>query len=771
MGRRGRPKKKAITYDSKETKFVLGLLLFALSMFSVLSYFISDGGIFAFLKTIFGEATFLFSLFTLNLSLSLFGAEVFSTSRKSLLGQLFLLIFSAVLIATNAELKDFRALSYEGNYGGIIGYEIAAFSRESVLLNLTGFVSLVIVVLSLPFVLNMQVAEFFQGVVSLIKKLIEKIGAFLAWLTGRGDPSEELSQEQQMQEEANKTAMFGDFRSRFGAKDQSGPNDKPQGGQQTQAGGSPAKQNKESQTDEVKAKAPEFVGINSIAAGKSDDDDEEENSVKEESKGSTLQTELKYPDWQLPSADLLDPIPEIKIPKEDVENNSTIIEQTLASFGIESKVMDAKVGPSVTQYALDIALGIKVSKIANLKNDLALALATASNAVRIEVPIPGTSYVGIEIPNNKRRPVFFRELITEEVLKDKKMALPVTVGKGIAGKPTVANIQKMPHLLIAGATGSGKSVLTNSFIMSLLMKRSPDEVRFIMVDPKQVELSDYNGIPHLLTPVITEMDKVVNALKWAVAEMESRYTIFRENKVKNLEGYNKQMGFSALPYIVIVIDEMADMMLTSNRADIEANIVRLAQKARATGIHLILATQRPSVNVITGLIKANIPGRVGMSVTTNVDSRVILDVNGAESLLGKGDLLFKEPDKNKPYRVQGVFVSQPEVQRVVKFIKKQTEEVEYIENITVNEEEMGEFDNVDGISGDDLFAEAVKVIVSAGKGSSSLLQRKLSIGYNRAAKLIDDMHEVGVVGPHNGSKPREVLITDADAFLEKLAEV
>ncbi len=771
MGRRGRPKKKAITYDSKETKFVLGLLLFALSVFSILSYFISDGGIFAFLKTIFGEATFLFSLFTLNLSLSLFGAEVFSTSRKSLLGQFFLLIFSAVLIATNAELKDFKDLSYEGNYGGIIGYEIAAFSRESVLLNLTGIVSLIIVVISLPFVLNMQVAEFFQALAGVVKLVLEKIGKFFAWLTGRS-PGDPVDEESQLEEDPNKTAMFGDFRSRFGAKDQSGADAKAKGQNQkdaqTQAA---ANQQKQSEAEEVKAKAPEFVGINSIAAGKSDDDDEEEGKVKEESKGSTLQTELKYPDWKLPAADLLDPIPEIKIPKEDVENNSTIIEQTLASFGIESKVMDAKVGPSVTQYALDIALGIKVSKIANLKNDLALALATASNAVRIEVPIPGTSYVGIEIPNNKRRPVFFKELITEEVLKDNKMALPVTVGKGIAGKPTVADIQKMPHLLIAGATGSGKSVLTNSFIMSLLMKRSPDEVRFIMVDPKQVELSDYNGIPHLLTPVITEMDKVVNALKWTVAEMESRYTIFRENKVKNLEGYNNQMGLSALPYIVVVIDEMADMMLTSNRADIEANIVRLAQKARATGIHLILATQRPSVNVITGLIKANIPGRVGMSVTTNVDSRVILDVNGAESLLGKGDLLFKEPDKNKPYRVQGVFVSQPEVQRVVKFIKKQTEEVEYIENITVNEEEQGEFDNVDGISGDDLFSDAVRVIVSAGKGSSSLLQRKLSIGYNRAAKLIDDMHEVGVVGPHNGSKPREVLITDADAFLEKLAEV
>jgi S-DNA-T family DNA segregation ATPase FtsK/SpoIIIE len=332
------------------------------------------------------------------------------------------------------------------------------------------------------------------------------------------------------------------------------------------------------------------------------------------------------------------------------------------------------------------------------------------------------------------------------------------------------DLQKMPHVLIAGATGSGKSILTNGFIVSLLMTRTPDEVKFIMIDPKQVELSDYNGISHLLTPVITDMDKVLNALKWAIAEMESRYTVFRENKVKNIEGYNVLMGYSALPYIVIVVDEMADMMMSTNRVETENAIVRLAQKARATGIHLILATQRPSVDVITGLIKANIPGRIGMSVTTNVDSRVILDQIGAETLLGRGDMLFKDPSKNKPFRIQGIWVSPEEVQRIVSYIKQQGPEVEYTTKVTeykAKEEEVPGAKSASG-SNDEQFENAVRVIVNAQKGSASYLQRKLEIGYNRAARLLEEMEELGLVGPANGSKPRDVLISDADAFLASL---
>ena len=400
-----------------------------------------------------------------------------------------------------------------------------------------------------------------------------------------------------------------------------------------------------------------------------------------------------------------------------------------------------------------------------------MALATQSNSVRLETPIPGTTYIGIEVPNDERETVYLREAMQDLTKMSGKFLLPLSVGKDIHGNLVMIDLQKMPHVLIAGATGSGKSILTNGFIVSLLMTKTPDELKFIMIDPKQVELSDYNGISHLLTPVITDMDKVLNSLKWAIAEMESRYTIFRESKVKNIEGYNTLMGYAAFPYIVIVVDEMADMMMSTNRVETENAIVRLAQKARATGIHLLLATQRPSVDVITGLIKANIPGRIGMSVTTNVDSRVILDNIGAESLLGRGDMLFKDPSKNKPFRIQGIWVSPEEVQRVVNYIKQQSPNVEYTTKVTefkAKEEEAKEAGASSTGSNDELFENAIKVIVNAQKGSASYLQRKLGIGYNRAAKLLEEMEELGLVGPANGSKPRDVMITDADAFIASL---
>ncbi|BCX13656.1 MAG: hypothetical protein KatS3mg085_188 [Candidatus Dojkabacteria bacterium] len=356
-------------------------------------------------------------------------------------------------------------------------------------------------------------------------------------------------------------------------------------------------------------------------------------------------------------------------------------------------------------------------------------------------------------------------------MQGSNFVLPVPIGKGIDGSPLIAGIEKMPHLLIAGATGSGKSVLTNTFISSLLMNKSPDELRLILVDPKQVELSDYNGIPHLLTPVITDMSEVLNALKWAVSgEMERRYSILAKEQVRNISAYNKKKGFAAMPYIVIVIDEMADMMMTSNRGETETAIVRLAQLARAVGIHLILATQRPSVNVITGLIKANIPGRVGMSVTSSTDSRVILDHIGAESLMGNGDLLYKAPDKTRAIRLQGPYIEQEEVIRIVDFIKSQAPEVEYLPEIL--EKQMSEEEAVNealsDISGDSLVEQAIRIVVASKKGSASYLQRRLNIGFNRAARLLDELEEAGVVGPANGPKPREVLIDDADSFIAQL---
>ncbi len=769
--KRGRPKKKPVTYDSRETKFILGLLILGLGIFSLISYFVADQGIFGIFRSIFGNATIVAAVFFINMGLALFGVNYFLTTKRSLLSQFLLVLLVGIIFAAVASPLFLRAESYGGRFGGIVGYELANFSKNYIFLNLTAPIAIIAVVILLPALFSQNLSEFFTNVVKFVDKIVTSIAGLFA-------PKQVERTEEPLQNNSPFPTTVGGFRA--GMKNSY----TGQALSQNSRGNSQSGQI-DSRNTETK-KLPDFAGLSQSNSKLSDSASAVEIRGNEANQGaagiggihsggvgnvsivSTIDNTDKYDDWKLPPTSLLNPVPELDIPEEDVKNNSLIIEQTLNSFGIEAKVVEAMVGPSVTQYAIDIALGIKVAKISNLKNDLALALATSSNAVRIEVPIPGTSYVGIEVPNSQRRPVFFRELIDYKGITDPKYMLPVTVGKDISGKPIIGDIQKMPHLLIAGATGSGKSVLTNSFILSLLMHKSPAEVRFIMVDPKQVELSDYNGIPHLIYPVITDMKLVISALRWAVDEMERRYTVFKDAQVRNLEGYNEKQGYTAMPYIVVVIDEMADMMLTAGRADIESNIVRLAQKARATGIHLILATQRPSVNVITGIIKANIPGRIGMSVTTGVDSRVILDVIGAESLLGKGDMLYKEPDKNRSARVQGVFITQEEIQRVVAHIKDQTEEVEYIE-LKSPDSENHDSDAGVNLSGDNLFADAVRVVVATQKGSASLLQRKLKLGYNRAARIIDEMEEMGIVGPENGSKPREVLITDAESFLEQIS--
>jgi len=728
MARRGRPRKssKKVTYQSKETKVLVGLFFLILAILSLLTYFVeADSLVLKTLKSLFGEATFLSAIFFMNVSMALFNAKYPFVGKKSLFGQ-FLFLLSIVMVFTLLADKDMLVENVkDGQMGGWVGYYSARFFERQIFAQFTILFAFFLMIISIPLMLLMTITDFFN-----------KIGSRILRIFKREKTQEQIEAEEARkaaEEEAAQTpATFGDIRKKFN----------------NFANLSTEKQ------DSHKEK-PEEVEV----------------KIKEEDNGKEMlvNEELHYPHWKLPPVTLLNEPPKVAKVKEDVKGKSEVIEETLKSFGINAKVVDVLVGPTVTQYAIDIPLGIKVAKIANLKNDIALALAVASNAVRIEAPIPGTSFIGIEVPNTQREAVYFRQLIEDEEISSAKKPLLVTVGKNISGKSIITNIQKMPHLLVAGATGSGKSVLTNSFIMSLLMYKSPDEVRFIMVDPKQVELSDYNGIPHLLTPVITDMDKVKNALLWAISEMESRYTLFRESQVRNIEGYNEKKGFAALPYIVIVIDEMADMMMTGG-AEIEVAIVRLAQKARATGIHLVLATQRPSVDVITGLIKANIPGRIGMSVATQIDSRVILDQIGAESLLGMGDLLFKEPDKNKPFRVQGVLITQDEIQRVVDFIKGQVEEVTYNSEIT---EKPADPNLSPGaaqsakFSDDELFADAVRVVVSSRKGSSSLIQRKLSVGYNRAARLLDELYKYGVVGPERGSKPRDVLISDAESFLAK----
>ena len=475
--------------------------------------------------------------------------------------------------------------------------------------------------------------------------------------------------------------------------------------------------------------------------------------------------------WRYPPLSLLSDSAGGSADRGDVKQNADTIEQTLDSFGIKARVAEINYGPAVTQYALEIALGTKLARITTLQNDLALALAAPTGQIRVEAPIPGRNLVGIEVPNKSPEFVSLKAILGHKMLKQNKSKLAVGLGLNVAGEPVVVDIEDMPHVLIAGATGSGKSVCINDFLCTMLFRASPEEVKFILVDPKRVELTGYNGIPHLLTPVIVDPAQVVSALKWAMAEMERRYKVFAEVGARNIAAYNEQSGFQAMPYIVIVVDELADIMLFAP-SEVEDAITRLAQMARATGIHLVVSTQRPSTDVITGLIKANIPCRIAFNVTSMVDSRVILDMPGAEKLLGRGDMLFIPPAQAKPTRIQGAYVSDKEIDNLIKYLKTAGMVPEYNEAVTEKYQPgkaaAGTVTDEMGKEVDPLFEEAVKVVTQYDKASASLMQRRLSIGYARAARILDQLHHHGVVGAPEGSKPREVLIKNVEEVLARL---
>lgn len=478
--------------------------------------------------------------------------------------------------------------------------------------------------------------------------------------------------------------------------------------------------------------------------------------------------------WQYPPTTLLSDGPSGKADRGDVRKNARTIEETLTSFGVRSAVTEVNTGPAVTQYAIKIASGTKVSKITSLSSDLALALAAPTGAVRIEAPIPGRDLVGIEIPNRGLEFVTLKRMITSETMLKAKSKLAVSLGLDVSGHPLVADIAKMPHALVAGTTGSGKSVLINSWIASLLLRTTPQEVRLILIDPKRVEMTGYNGVPHLLVPVIVEPEKILSSLRWSLNEMQERYKKFAEVGVKNIEGFNELSGFQAMPNIVIFIDELADLMMFAP-TEVEDSIVRLAQMARATGIHLVLATQRPSVDVITGIIKANIPTRIAFNVSSMIDSRVVLDMPGAEKLLGRGDMLYIPADQSKPSRIQGTFVSEKEVTAIVSFLKSKNIPVEYTEEVISQKVTVGGKNGKSAGGGgndgrDPLFEEALRLVCQHDKASSSLIQRRLAVGYARAARIIDQLEMAGAIGPGEGAKPRDVLVKSPDEFLSQLSE-
>jgi len=498
---------------------------------------------------------------------------------------------------------------------------------------------------------------------------------------------------------------------------------------------------------------------------------EESGGVEEKKEDTTPiavtedEIETDYIEYTFPPMDLL---AKAKAPSggqdkpEDLRTQAKKLVDTLASFGVEAKVLEVSKGPSVTRFELQPSAGVKVSKIVNLADDIALNL--AAFGVRIEAPIPGKAAVGIEIPNKNTSMVALRDVIDSEQFRNYESKTAFAMGKDISGEPVISDISKMPHMLIAGATGSGKSVCINSLITSILYKADPNQVKLILIDPKVVELGVYNGIPHLLIPVVTDPRRAAGALNWAVQEMVKRYSMFATANVRDIKGYNEYASLNSerqLEQIIIVIDELADLMMVSPH-EVEDSICRLAQMARAAGMHLVIATQRPSVDVITGLIKANVPSRIAFSVSSQIDSRTILDMGGAEKLLGKGDMLFLPMGASKPKRLQGAFVSDKEIERIVEFVKSDStahyneDIIEHIENGT---EDHSSSDDSDA---DDLLPQAIEIVVDIGQASASLLQRKLKVGYSRAGRLIDQLEERGIIGPHEGSKPRKVLMSRSE---------
>jgi S-DNA-T family DNA segregation ATPase FtsK/SpoIIIE len=514
-----------------------------------------------------------------------------------------------------------------------------------------------------------------------------------------------------------------------------------------------AKEEEEEETEEeVEGDGSEEDEEESEESEEEGEDEEEEEGVVKTAKPKRRQARIEIPFELLERRDQ-------RPTSGDIVHNREVIRRTLETFGIPVEMAEVAVGPTVTQFAFKPSDGVKLSRITGLHNDLALAL--AAHPIRIEAPIPGKSLVGVEVPNQSVATVGLREMLESKEFRDRKTLLSFVLGRDVSGKPWMGDLAKMPHLLVAGATGSGKSVCLNIIIMSYLYALGPDDVKFIMVDPKRVELQVYNGIPHLLTPVITKVPETVNSLKWALREMDRRYDLLAKHGVRDLLTYNAKVQ-DKIPYLVILIDELADLMATS-ASDVEGPIVRLAQMSRAVGIHLVLATQRPSVDVITGLIKANIPGRIAFAVASATDSRTILDQQGAEKLLGRGDMLYSTAELSVPKRVQGAFVSETEIARVVEFVKSKYEPADYDLSVTNRPSAGPTIFGDDGLAAEDsdeLIPAAKEEILRAGKASASLLQRRLKVGYARAARLLDLLEQEGFIGPGDGAKPREILKAD-----------
>lgn len=741
-----RKKKKEITIKSDETKITFGLLIFVAGLAVSLSPFL-EGSISENILEKLGKASLVFGVSILYFSLRFLTNKSEYKSTKFFLGTLILGLLTAAFLTFIIPQDILLKKAFFKDAGGELGlvthnYLFATFGQ---------LLEFIILLVTFVFGLTLTTGVTLSKLRDFIVKILSAFGFVFKksseiMKNQATDLTEDFVLSGKSASETGNEPEYKDYKTSLfnaGAKD---------------AQNAEAKEH----TEKAEAKGPEYIDN---SHGKNANPTPHTIGTSEAADANMFE-EPQYPNWQLPAISLLkDPVFKPQNP-EIHKRNAQLIEKTLQSFGIQSKVVSIATGPTVVQYAVSITVGTKVAKVINLANDLALALATSSNSVRIEAPIPGTSLIGIEIPNPTPNFVYEKELMLQLNKEKDKYSLPLIFGKSVTGQSIIKDLTEQPHLLVAGATGTGKSVGINSMLISLLMTKSPDELRVILVDPKMVEMAPYNGIPHLLTPVITDMELVVNALQWSIEEMLRRYRILKQAGVRKIKEYNTKMGYNAMPYIVIIIDEMADLMLTTG-VDVESKIVRLTQMSRAVGIHLILATQRPSVDVITGLIKANVPGRVSFSVSTSIDSRVVIDQTGAETLIGKGDMLFKSPEYQRPIRVQGAWTDTKDIENVVDFIKNQAKEVHYFDEVTQPKPEEGKKGETanDDFSQDQLFEDALNVVINAQKASASLLQRKLRIGYNRAARLVDELQESGAIGPQEGSNPRKVLVSSASQIL------
>jgi len=660
------------------------------------------GGIIVFL---FGRpASFLIPLFILMLGIKFFRQQIPYLSIPRILGIVILLLSIGSLIGMFNLKNEYIRFYYAGFFGAVISNFITAyFSR------LGGFIIFItFIILSLALVTEILISSLFLNIMNKTNLILKPVFSF----------------KKKVKPLTVKQPVFSE-----------------------------KKEPKESLLSVVKSKVVEsVVKTNSLLKPK----------IQIKTKLAVSETkvkpqELKIGDYHLPSLDLLESPPPIEARqiKEDLSANARILEDTLDDFGISVKVTDIERGPIITRYELEPAPGVKLNRIVSLSDDIALAMKAQS--VRIVAPIPGKARVGVEVPNIQSSFVYLKEVLMSSEFQKSDSKLTLALGKDIAGQPVMADLGEMPHLLIAGTTGSGKTVCMNSLILSMLFKATPQELKFLMVDPKMVELAPFNGLAHLLCPVVTDAKKASIALNWVVNEMEGRYQLLAKVGVRNIEAYNKKQ--ERLPYIVVIIDELADLM-TVARDQIENAITRLAQLSRAVGIHLLLATQRPSVDVITGVIKANFPARISFKVASKVDSRTVLDMNGADKLLGRGDMLFLRPGESKLIRAQGSLLNDKEIERIVEFIKSQAEPV-YDEEILKEQQKSG---FVNGEK-DDFYEQAVKMIMESGQASVSILQRRLRLGYTRAARIIDMMEQEGIIGPFEGSKARKILI-DRESWLE-----